>query len=95
MVIVTALPIVPALTLTELERGIVVRLRLAETVIVPCRPLFGLKVQETGSILVPSALWLMVLEPLASVYSSPEVCHVGLLEWTERPSKLRVSVLSP
>ena len=75
--IVTELPITPALTLTELERGIVVRLRLADTVIVPCKPLLGLNVQEIGSVLVPSALWLIVLEPLASVYSSPDVSHVG------------------
>ena len=61
----------------EKERGIVVRLRLADTVIVPCRPLFGLNVHDIGKVLVPSALWLIVLDPLARVYSSPDVSHVG------------------
>ena len=52
--IVTALPMTPALTLTELERGIAVRLRFPETVIVPCSPLFGLNVHEKGSVFRPS-----------------------------------------
>ena len=69
MLIVTELPITPALTLTELERGISVRPRFPETVIVPCSPLFGLNVHDIGKVLVPSALWLIVLDPLASVYS--------------------------
>ena len=77
ILIVTALPMTPALTLTELERGIVVRLRLADTVIVTCSPLLGLNVHDIGKVLVPSALWLIVLDPLARVYSSPDVSHVG------------------
>ena len=74
---VTALPMTPELTLTELERGMVVKLRLAVTVIVPCKPLFGLNVHNIGKVLVPSALCAIVLEPLASVYSSPDVSQVG------------------